>query len=241
MDIWIYDRQTGRQHRLRLPGNGLGANIPLWLPDGRRIIVLRSFENGVYALWTVAVDGSSAEELLQASSDLYTGTAISNDGRKLAMSVRRGGYLQIDTIDLATKERRAITSSPSDKFAEDWSPDDRAILFGSNEGGTIQVWRLDVESGKEERLTSGNERIRHASYAPDGRTIYVQPSHRNVCRIPAGGGPLVPVTTFPESSLFIEEPALSPDGRFLAYSRNHGGASLWLLTIGTESPATAER
>jgi Tol biopolymer transport system component len=236
MDIWIYDRDTGRQTRLRLPGRGLGANIPLWLPDGRRIVLLRQLENGVFAMWNVAVDGSSAEELVQGSSDLYSGTAISNDGRTLALSVRHEGYLQIDTIDLATRERKSLTTSPSDKFAEDWSPDDRSIIFSSNEGGTVQLWRLDLASGKEVQLTTGNERIRHAAYAPDGRTIYLQPSHRNICRIPAGGGPLVPVTTFPESSLFIEEPALSPDGRFLAYSRNHGGASLWLLTIGEAKP-----
>ena len=235
MDVWIFDRDTGRQNRLRLPGRALGTNIPLWFPDGRRIIVLRQFDNGVYGLWSVAVDGSSAEELVSASSDLSTGTTLSSDGRRLAFSNRRDGFLQIDAIDIVTKERRALTSSPSDKIAEDWSPDDRWIVYGSNEGGTVQVWRLDVASGKEEPLTSGNERVRHASYSPDGRMIYVQPSHRNVCRIPATGGPLVPVTTFPESSLFIEEPTLSPDGRFLAYSRNHGGASLWLLTIGSES------
>jgi len=245
MDIWIYDRETGRQNRLRLPGRAIGVNIPLWLPDGRRLIVVRQFDNGVYGLWNVAVDGSSAEEVLPSSGDLFAGTALSNSGRKVTFTVHRSGYLQIDVVDLVTKERRPLTSSPSDKYPEVWSPDDRWLVFGSNDGETIQTWRLEVKTGKMEQLTSGNERMRHASYSPDGRTLYVQPSHRNVCRIPATGGPLVPVTTFPESSLFIEEPTVSPDGRFLAYSRHHGGASLWLLTIGSEaaqrSPATRSR
>jgi len=60
----------------------------------------------------------------------------------------------------------------------------------------------------------------------------VQPSHRNVARFPADGGPPAPVTTFPESGLFIEEPTVSPDGRFLAYCRSNGGASIWMLTVG---------
>jgi len=172
-----------------------------------------------------------------ASTDRYTGTAVSNDGRWLAFSNRRGGLLQIDLLDLVTKEHRPLTTSPSDKFAEVFSPDDRYLVFGSNAGGNVQTWRIPVAGGKEEQLTSGEERMRHASYAPDGRTIYVQPSHRNVYRIDAGGGPLIPVTTFPESSLFIEEPVVSPDGRFLAYCRSHGGAVLWLLTIGEAQPA----
>ena len=70
-------------------------------------------------------------------------------------------------------------------------------------------------------------------YSPDGRWIYVQPSHRNICRMPAAGGPLQRVTNFPESGLFLEEPIISPDGRWLAYCRSNGGSSLWLLKIGS--------
>ena len=80
--------------------------------------------------------------------------------------------------------------------------------------------------------------MRHAFYSPDGRWIYVQPSHRNIYRLPASGGPLQPVTSFPESGLFIEEPVLSPDGRSLAYCRSNGSSSLWLLTIGKTGPGS---
>lgn len=41
-----------------------------------------------------------------------------------------------------------------------------------------------------------------------------------------------PVTRFPESGLFIEEPTLAPDGSYLAYCRSNGGSSLWILTLG---------
>ncbi|HET8946624.1 MAG TPA: protein kinase [Candidatus Polarisedimenticolia bacterium] len=235
MDVWILDRDTGRQNRLRLPGQALASMSPQWLPDGRRLILLRAFELGVLAVWKVAVDGSEAEELLERSKAATIDLAVSNDGKRLAFSFRRDGFLQIDLLDLATKERRPLTTSASDKYVEDWSPDGRFIAYSCNEGGTLQTWRVDVATGREERLTSGTERMRHASYGPDG-SLYVQPSHRNVGRIPGAGGPFVPVTAFPESSLFMEEPIVSPDGRFLAYSRSHGGASLWLLTIGTEVP-----
>lgn len=38
---------------------------------------------------------------------------------------------------------------------------------------------------------------------------------------------------FPEWGLFIEEPTISPDGRWLVYNRGSGGSSLWVLTIGS--------
>ena len=52
-------------------------------------------------------------------------------------------------------------------------------------------------------------------------------------RMPADGGPLKPVTHFPESGLFLEEPTISPDGRWLVHNRGKGGSSLWMLTLGT--------
>jgi Tol biopolymer transport system component len=100
----------------------------------------------------------------------------------------------------------------------------------------VQVWRIPAAGGsssREQPLTSGFERTVHLFYSPDGRWLYVQPSHRNIQRMPADGGPLTPVTRFPEHGLFLEEPTISPDGRWLVYCRGKGGSSLWLLTIGT--------
>ena len=50
--------------------------------------------------------------------------------------------------------------------------------------------------------------------------------------MPADGGEVKPVTKFPEHGLFLEEPTISPDGRWLVYNRGKGGSSLWLLTVG---------
>jgi Tol biopolymer transport system component len=50
--------------------------------------------------------------------------------------------------------------------------------------------------------------------------------------MPADGGPVQQVTHFLESGLFIEEPTISPDGRYLVYCRNRGGSSLWVLRLG---------
>jgi Tol biopolymer transport system component len=50
--------------------------------------------------------------------------------------------------------------------------------------------------------------------------------------MPADGGTAQQVTDFPESGLFLEEPTISPDGRYLVYSRANGGSSLWVLQLG---------
>jgi Tol biopolymer transport system component len=89
-------------------------------------------------------------------------------------------------------------------------------------------------------MTKGDERVRPMFYSPDGHWIYFQPHHQNIYRMPATGGAPQQVTHFSEPTLFIEEPTISPDGRY--YSRGHGGAPLWLLTVATEkSESEAEK
>jgi Tol biopolymer transport system component len=231
MEIWIVDLATRHHERLSLPGKDFGSNIAYWSKDGRQILLARFQADGSQSLWLVAPDGSQAEEIVPAAPRQYP-AGFSPDGRSILYVSPHENVLQIFSLDLATREKRRITSTPRDKFEAQWSPDGRHLAFIAEGDGALQVWRMPAAGGEEERLTTGYERLRHIQYSPDGRWIYVQPSHRNVCRIPATGGPLQPVTRFPESGLFIEEPALSPDGRFLAYTRNHGGASLWLLTLG---------
>jgi len=231
MDIWILDLETRHQSRLALPGQDLGANLPVWSPDGRNLALIRFHEGGAQSLWLAAVDGSQAEELLPSAAGM-TVSVFAADGRTLLYEAIADGTRQIFSFDLATRQSRQVTTSPGDKYEPHYSPDGRFIAFTSNAGGSLQVRRMPAAGGAEEALTIGDERMRHIQYSRDGRSIYVQPSHRNVVRFPADGGPLEPVTTFPESGLFIEEPTVSPDGRSLAYCRSNGGASLWMLTVG---------
>jgi len=90
---------------------------------------------------------------------------------------------------------------------------------------------MPASGGAMQQLTTGFERMRHPFFSRDGKWIYIQPSHRNIYRVRAEGGPLEPVTRFPEGGLFLEEPTISSDGRYLYYCRENGGSSLWLMTL----------
>src|SRR5262245_53101357 len=160
----------------------------------------------------------------------------SPDGRALVFVRLVGGFTQLVRFDLPSGHEQPLTTSGSEKYEAAWSPDGRWIAFSANTGGAVNVWRIPTGSGSEQQLTAGSDRIRHLFYSPDGKWLYVQPNHRNIYRMPADGGPRRAVTHFPDnSSLFIEEPAISPDGRYLVYNRGHGGSSIWLLTLNSSA------
>jgi Tol biopolymer transport system component len=236
--LWIVDVPSARWQRVQLPRNTDDwITQACWAHDGQHLVVKRFFLNGTGDLWYVAIYGSSTERLLPPAP-VMSGTfacAFSPDGRSVVHAHLAGGFSQLFLLDVASRRDQPLTRSPSDKYHATWSPDGRWVTFSANTDATVQVWRIPAAGGQEQRLTTGYERMIHLFYSPDGRWLYVQPSHRNIHRMPADGGPLQPVTRFPESGLFIEEPTISPDGRYLAYNRGHGGSSLWMLTIGTSS------
>jgi len=229
-EIWIHDLRTGRSERLKLPGEDLGVNLPFWDHDGRSLVLTRFYRDGSRSLWLVALDGSSAREIQAPLPGLQGGT-FTNDGRQVLFNYRTEQGQQAFALDVATGEKRLLLDVPADVYDARYSPDGRQIGFQSNASGSIQIWLVAASGGEPVRLTEGQDRIRHFSFSPDGRHVYFQPNHQNIYRIPTAGGAVEQVTHFDPSGLFIEEPDLSPDGRFLVYCRSNGGSSLWLLTL----------
>lgn len=56
-----------------------------WSPDGRGIIV-KSDQNGVGNLWIQPIDGSNPKQVTKFTTDLIANFALSNDGKRLAIS-----------------------------------------------------------------------------------------------------------------------------------------------------------
>src|SRR5262245_14995147 len=232
-EVSVIDLATMRQERLPVPREDLETSLPNWLPDGNTMVVMGSRIDGPRSLWLLSLDGSPAAELTWSRKTPRLGSiGVSPDGRRMLVELEEGSEVQLYELDLVARTERRVSAAPGNKYDGIWSRDSRQIAYLASTGGTLQLWTQPAQGGEPRQLTFGHERMRHLSFSPDGRWIYLQPSHRNISRVPTAGGPLEQVTRFPESGLFLEEPTLSPDGRTLAYARWTGGSSLWLLRLG---------
>ena len=237
-EIWLLHLDSERVERLQLPGRDLGEYGPAWFPDGSKLQLKRRLPDGKGSVWALSIDGSHAEELVASSDILMTneGVPLSPDGRTLTYSMLRNGFYQLFIFDTQTRQSKQITFTRDDKYSVTWSPDRRWLVYSSNAGGAVgavNLWKMLASGGAPEQMTKGNDRVRHMFYSPDGRWLYFQPNHKNLYRMPAAGGRGEQVTHFQEPTLFIEEPTISPEGRYLYYSRSNGASSLWLLTLET--------
>ncbi|MBZ5590462.1 MAG: protein kinase [Acidobacteriia bacterium] len=230
-DVSILDVETRRRERLQLPGEDIAEVSPNWMPDGRQLLISRSQGGARSSIWVVALDGSRADELFSRTAQSAYTLNPSPDGKKMAYVDASSGVQQVFVFDFELRKATQVTESPGDKFDTIFSPDGRWIAITAYKDGAVQLFRVPATGGPMQQLTTGGERMRHPSFSPDGKWIYIQPSHRNIFRVPAVGGALEQVTHFPDANLFLEEPTVSPDGRYLYYSRENGGASLWLMTL----------
>jgi eukaryotic-like serine/threonine-protein kinase len=174
----------------------------------------------------------SVLERIAPSSFRDVAPHYSPDGRRLAFYSNRGGSLQIWTANADGSQATPLTSM--DPIATTgtprWSPDGQRIAFDSNAGrpgevGTYQVYVVGADGGRPRALTTGDTNNFAAAWSTDGRWIYFSSNRSGqdqVWRVAPEGGEAQQVTHDGGAV-----PTVSPDGRYLYFTRGDGAEGLW--------------
>ncbi len=185
--------------------NGLAqAFRPTWSPDGARLV----FSDGLRLLqWT---PGDTAALPLVGGESGFS-AAWSPRGDYIAFV--RPVILDSTTTDrIVYKDARALAAYRTTRYQEAAAH----VLLLPASGGTLR----DLGEGEE------------PAWAPDGSGLYVVRANGTIARIPVAGGAAVavPGVDQPQTDLaqYAQDPAVSPDGRWLAYTR---GNDVWLLSL----------
>ena len=164
--------------------------------------------------------------------------SLSPDGRQVAFSwngAAQGNYdLYIMTIGDGHPLRLTATAEPVE--AQAWSPDGRTIAFFR--GGA--VFLISPTGGQERRVAKAKDAA--LAWLPDGRYLALSGTHPQRA---AAGIVLVSITTGekrwltspPEKSLGDTQPAVSPDGKTLAFVRRvSAGSRLCVASVAVSEP-----
>jgi Tol biopolymer transport system component len=159
--------------------NDVDDGGPTWSPSGDRLVFHRFIDDIDHAdLITVRVNGTSERNLTRSPriSDRYG--VWSPDGREIVfMRDDSGSENDIATIRPDGSHLRALTATPTDEEAPDWSPDGTRIAFhwdvaAPRDNWDIYVMRRDGGSPPTRLTTAeGGDSSVNPAWSPDGRKI----------------------------------------------------------------------
>jgi TolB protein len=187
-------------------------------------VALGSEESGNWEVEVVRADGSCRQPLtLDASLDLHPAWAPRG---VLAYESDRapGPGVWIHDLRAGTERRLAVGDLRATSPA--FSPDGATVAFEGRSAGssTGSIYAVAAAGGAPALLTP--EAVPHGNggpaFSPDGATVYFVSNRAgpyDVWAVPAAGGDAVQVTS---GSGIVGRPAVSPDGKTLAFARASG-------------------
>ena len=171
-------------------------------------------------------DGREAGTLLDP--DLYGDLKLSPDGRRLAVSINdpRTGSSDVWLVDLERKIPSRLTSSPRSEMMGRWSPDGQSLAFSTDWQGPPNVYLQDLADGPPRPLVPFDRKQQYPwAWTPDGGWLVytnrdaVSKDDLWITDRKGKERRRLLATEFTET-----EAALSPDGRFMAFTSDVTGA-----------------
>jgi serine/threonine-protein kinase len=188
---------------------------------------------------------------------------ISTDGAKLAVAMSDGQQSDVWAGPWAKEDGLArLTFDAADDLKPVWSPDGRAIVFGSTRAGPLNLYVQPTDGGAAQRLTDTPNAQAAGSWHPGGKFLAYQENRPKtgqdlmVAAIAGDSGAtwsLRDPTVFVGTTFSEVEPMFSPDGQWIAYVSNSSGrdevyvrpfpqaSGVWQVSVGGGTTPTWSR
>ncbi len=193
---------------------------PAWSPDSRRLAYV-SFEDNISTIYVQTLRTGNRVKV-SSRVGINGAPAFSPDGRKLVVTLGGiDGNLDINVLDLATREFKRLTTNRAIDTEGSWSPDGRYIYFTSDRSGGPQVYRIGVNGGNSERITFEGSYNARPRLSPDGKKLAMVHLDRGNYRIA--------VLDLDSRDLLVlsegrqdESPSFAPNSDSLIYATRRG-------------------
>ena len=177
-----------------------------------------------------------AAPLISAPGDFLP--AISPDGQTVAFVRETHEGRDVFLLNLATGVERRLTQDHHRIASITWSPDGQALIMASYRSGTVALYRVALADGAIARLANIGDWATDPMGSRAGIVFSQQHSDSNIYRVDLRDartvGPPRPIIA---SSRQDASPAISPDGRSIAFVSNRGsGHDIWVAAADGSHP-----
>src|SRR5712692_8338432 len=168
----------------------------------------------------------AGKQVTAIDSGTFVTGYFSPDGKKVAASRNNPGKgMEIMIYDLARSTKTQFTFAQSRDDDPVWSPDGNAIIFDSSRSGKTDLYTRPANGGQQEQLFYHDEADKYpVTWAANGKYVAYEDLRGrdiHIWAIPMMGER----KPFPvlQEKYATRSPAISPDGKWLAYYSNEYG------------------
>ena len=180
--------------------------------------------------WDVTAPfGPTSTVSFDTNEGTWMNVDVSPDGARVVFDLLGDLYVMPIAGSTAAAPATRLTSGPAFDMQPRFSPDGKRIAFTSDRGGLFNIWVMDAD-GRNPSAVSREEKwwVNSPTWAPDGDYIFARKHLVSTRSLGAGevwmyhrsGADGVQVTEKVSFQKDAGEPALSPDGKFLYFSKD---------------------
>ncbi len=150
---------------------------------------------------------------------------VSPDGKTIAFDLLGDIY----TMPISGGQATCIRSGLAWEVQPRFSPDGKQILFTSDAGGGDNIWVMQSDGSKARQVTKESFRLlNNATWMPDGQYFVARKHFTSTRSLGAGemwmyhlsGGDGIQLTKRKNDQQDVNEPSVSPDGRYVYFSED---------------------
>jgi len=187
----------------------------------------RVTENSRTLVW---VDRHGGVAPVNVPARNYEYPRLSPDGERLALTISGDGGTALRDVWVYEFSRGVLSRLTFEKEEAEsvaWTPDGKHITYAVSRGPTREIrWKSPDGSGTDELLAVNDRHLHLGTWSPNGDALVLQAVSLARNGVDAGSLWLLQMTPKPVLRPFlrtqaeIRSPAVSPDGRWMAYSAN---------------------
>lgn len=201
----------------------------VWRADGNGFFVVAQDDDATFLsqIWSVSYPYGEARNITNDSND-YQNISLTADKEALvAVRAEQDAHLWVASADGANRAKKLTAGFQKfDGVAGiNWTADGK-IIYESAPGGKSEVWRVEIDGRDLKQLTDKGGMM---SASPDGKFLVYQSEDAagtGLFRQNWSDGEIIRLTNGADI-----DPAFSPDGKWIVFTRYADDAALWKVSI----------
>jgi imidazolonepropionase-like amidohydrolase/Tol biopolymer transport system component len=176
--------------------------------------------------WNVSDPGGPHKEVsFSVNEGTWMNIDLSPDGNEIVFDLLGDIY----SMPVSGGAAKVLRAGHAFEVQPRFSPDGKKILFTSDAGGGDNIWIMNRDGSQAKQITKETFRLlNNATWTPDGEYIIARKHFTSTRSLGAGemwlyhisGGGGLQLTEKKNSQQDVNEPVVSPDGRYVYYSED---------------------